>query len=71
MSTIAFRPAAIDTTEIARMLGLSRKHVTGYVTKLPDFPEPIVNVSRRTRYWDRGAVLRWAKGTPRRQSRAA
>lgn len=48
----------IDTQEIARMLGVTRAHVTNRLTKRPDFPKPAVNLSQRLRKWKREDVLR-------------
>lgn len=52
----------IDTAEIARMIGLTRAHVTNRLTKRPDFPRPAINVSQRTRYWRRADVLAYIQG---------
>lgn len=55
--------ARIDTAGIAQMLGCSRRHVTNRVTKRPDFPRPIINVSQKTRFWALADVQRWMRGT--------
>lgn len=52
----------IDTAEIARMIGLTRAHVTNRLTKRPDFPRPAINISQRTRYWRRADVLAYIQG---------
>ena len=59
--------ALMDTGAIAKMLGVSRAHVTDRLTKQPTFPAPVIAISQRLRRWDRGQVLDWLK----RQSRAA
>lgn len=51
-------PSAIDSREVADMLGLSRRYTVNQIIKRPDFPAPFINVSQRVRYWDRGQVLR-------------
>lgn len=51
----------IDTAQIAEILRLTRQHVTDKIIKRPDFPKPVVYVSRRTRYWSREDVIRWAR----------
>lgn len=50
----------MDTQEIAKLLGVSRPHVTGRLTKRPDFPRPVLDLSRRLRKWRRTDVLKWA-----------
>ena len=52
----------IDTSEIARMLGVTRAHVTNRLTKRPDFPPPAVNLSQRLRKWKREDVLKVIMG---------
>jgi predicted DNA-binding transcriptional regulator AlpA len=50
------------TEEIAHFLTMSREHVTNRIIKRADFPKPIINVSRRTRYWSAADVRSWAAG---------
>lgn len=52
----------IDTAGIANLLGCSRQHVTNRLTKRPDFPRPIINVSQKTRFWSLADVQRWMSG---------
>lgn len=59
----------VDTADIAKMFGFSRGHVTDRLTKRPDFPKPVINISPRTRRWSERDVLAFAQGKP--QSRAA
>jgi len=49
----------LDTEGIARLLSLSRTHVVGRITKRPDFPKPIINLSQRVRRWLRSDVETW------------
>ena len=51
----------IDTAGIAQLLGVCRRHVTERLTKQPDFPAPIINISQKTRRWSRSQVLEWAQ----------
>ena len=51
----------VNTAQIAALLGLSREYVTDNVTKRPDFPRPVLNLSRRVRGWSKQAVVDWAK----------
>lgn len=64
MDTITKPEAAndplIDTGGIAKLLGVSRAHVTDRLTKAPTFPPPVIDLSQRMRRWDRAAVLAWA-----------
>lgn len=50
----------IDTSEIARMLGLTRSYITDKVTKRDDFPKPKIAISQKTVRWARDEVERWA-----------
>jgi predicted DNA-binding transcriptional regulator AlpA len=54
----------IDTKEIARLLGVTRAHVTNRLTKRPDFPAPAVNMSQRLRKWRRDDVLKMIVSEP-------
>lgn len=49
----------IDTAGIAETLGYTRKYVTDVLTKLPDFPKPVLEPSPRKRRWSAPDVLRW------------
>lgn len=60
MSKITAR--TIDTGEIAALLGLCRSHVTNRLVKRPDFPPPVINLSRRTRRWLESDVINYAAG---------
>lgn len=69
MDTITKPDAAndplIDTGGIAKLLGVSRAHVTDRLTKAPTFPAPVIDLSQRMRRWNREQVLAWmsrAKG---------
>lgn len=49
----------IDTEGIAKIIGVTRRHVTERVTKEPTFPAPVINLSRKTRRWSREHVMAW------------
>ena len=51
----------LDTKGIAELIGMSRGHVTNRLTKRPDFPAPVVNISQRTRRWRLKDVQSWVK----------
>jgi predicted DNA-binding transcriptional regulator AlpA len=51
--------ALIDTGQIAQMLGLNREYVTDKLTKRPDFPRPLVSLSRKLRRWSRAEIAVW------------
>jgi predicted DNA-binding transcriptional regulator AlpA len=51
----------VGPSEIAEMLGISRRTAFRYVAR-PGFPEPVGRVGRTT-VWKRAAVERWAKKT--------
>lgn len=50
----------MDTGDIAKLLGLSREHVTDRLTKRHDFPAPVMDVSQRLRRWAAADVRAWA-----------
>ena len=52
----------LTASDIANLLGLSARHVTERITKRPDFPRPVINVSSHTRRWSLVDVKRWAQG---------
>lgn len=50
----------VNTAGIAELLGLDREYVTDRVVKRPDFPAPVLALSRKTRLWLRAEVQEWA-----------
>jgi predicted DNA-binding transcriptional regulator AlpA len=58
--------ALIDTGQIAERLGLNREYVTDKLTKRPDFPRPVVNLSRKLRRWSEADVMAWLAKNNRR-----
>lgn len=59
-------PQVINTAQIAALLGVSRAYVTGTVTKRPEFPKPVLNLSQRVRGWSREAVIEWVRRETRK-----
>lgn len=51
-----------DIKSIAEFLGIQPKHARDKVTKQPDFPKPILDLSRRIRFWSAEEVKVWARG---------
>ena len=49
----------IDIHGIAQLLAVTRKYAADRVVNRPSFPPPAVQLSRKTRRWDRAAVQRW------------
>lgn len=49
----------VDTNDIAVLLKRSRKRVTDVFTKAYGFPQPVIDESQKTRYWDRDEVMKW------------
>lgn len=49
----------ITTEEIAKLTGLSPRHVRERVVHTADFPRPAIQLSRKTRRWDRNDVAAW------------
>jgi predicted DNA-binding transcriptional regulator AlpA len=59
---------AIDTAQIAALLGVKRRYATDVITKEADFPQPVMDLSERMRRWDQREVLLWIqKRTQRRR----
>jgi len=52
----------LDTNDIAQLAGLTRKHVTNRVVTRPDFPKPVIWLSRQTRRWAQADILAYFKG---------
>lgn len=59
--------SCVNTAGIAAMLGCTRAHVTARLTKRPDFPAPVVNLSQKMRYWRTADVLAYIQGGTRRR----
>jgi predicted DNA-binding transcriptional regulator AlpA len=59
----------VDTQDIAQFLGASRAHVTAKITKQPDFPAPVINLSQRMRKWAENDIKQWALKSGRNVSR--
>lgn len=55
----------INTGEIAQLLGCTRHHVTARLSKRPDFPAPVINVSQKLRAWAKEDVEAWARRASR------
>jgi predicted DNA-binding transcriptional regulator AlpA len=56
----------VDATEVAQLLGLRhRNSVSTYMKRYHDFPRPVIERgARRSRFWARADVLRWAADHP-------
>lgn len=50
----------VNYTDIARLLGISRRHLIARVSKQPDFPKPTLKVSPRTVWWNEKDIWEWA-----------
>ncbi len=63
----------IDTSEVARLLGLAhRNSVTTYLNRYPDMPRPMVEMREsRIRLWLRPEIVDWAARTGRSERRAS
>lgn len=59
----------IDTAGIAEMLGRNRRYVTNTLVKLPDFPDPVINLSQKTRLWNVQSVFDFLKKRSRKNNR--
>ena len=56
----------VDTSGIANSFNLKRRYVTDRLTKAPDFPRPVIDRSRRLRFWSLTAVDDYMRGRSRR-----
>ncbi len=59
----------VDAGQIAQILRCSRQHVVDRVTKLAGFPRPAVNLSRKTRSWDRDDVMSFLRAPTAKSGR--
>lgn len=50
---------ALNTADIAQLLGCTRAHATNRITKMPDFPAPIIDLSERMRWWSLASIQGW------------
>lgn len=53
------------TADIAKAFGVARRTVTDKWTKRPDFPAPVLRVSRKIVRWNPDDVMRWASAEKR------
>lgn len=51
----------LTSKDIAAALGLSHSYVRDRIIKAPDFPDPVIALSRKTKRWSRDAVLDYVK----------
>lgn len=51
----------VGTADMAALWRIGREHVTNVITKRPDFPQPALNLSRKTRRWFRVEVEAWRR----------
>ncbi|MDF1595128.1 MAG: hypothetical protein P1T08_03350 [Acidimicrobiia bacterium] len=53
----------IGSAEVAEIIGLSHTtSVTTYLKRYPDFPRPVVDLSKsRVRLWRRQDIVEWCK----------
>lgn len=52
-------PELIDTAWIAQRMACRRDYVTDRLTKRPDFPRPVINITQKMRRWSREDVEAW------------
>ncbi len=55
----------MTTADIAQLVGVTRRHVTGQIVKRPGFPAPCINASQRLRAWPTKKVLAYFQGIGR------
>lgn len=59
----------MNTADIAAFLGLCRAYVTDQLVKRHDFPQPVIEMSQKTRRWRRADVERYVR--PKRRAMAS
>lgn len=52
----------MTTADIAKLVGVTRRHVTSQIVKRPGFPAPCINASQRLRAWPTAKVLAYFQG---------
>jgi predicted DNA-binding transcriptional regulator AlpA len=58
---LATRAVLWGTREMALVWNLNREYVTDHIVKKPDFPQPALNLSNKTRRWRRDEVEAWRR----------
>jgi len=58
------RAVLVDASEVARMLGASRRQVVQLASDQADFPNPVAQGAYARRRWERTEILRWAARGP-------
>lgn len=59
----------VTTAQIAVMASCTRRHATNRIIKMPGFPRPVVNLTQKTRAWDRDEIVKFlSKRQRKRQS---
>ena len=56
-----------STREMAICWGLNREYVTDHIVKKPDFPQPALDLSNKTRRWRRIDCEAWRRKHARRK----
>lgn len=51
--------------DIAALCGVGRRTVADHWVHRPDFPQPVIAPSRRSRRWDRDQIVAWS--TPKKR----
>lgn len=59
----------LSIDDIAKMLGVEYRHVRDRLSKRPDFPRPALNLSQKTRRWDRAKVQEWVEAHAKKNAR--
>ncbi len=55
----------MTTADIAKMAGVTQRHVTSQIVKRTGFPAPCINASQRLRAWPTKKVLAYFQGIGR------
>lgn len=61
-------PERWGVAKIAEYLGVQPKHTREAIVTRPGFPKPIIDISRRTRFWSAEAVKAWASRASRQSA---
>lgn len=52
-------PDMVDIPGISDITSLPRTYVRDTLVRKPEFPRPVLNLSQKTRRWDKGEVVEW------------
>lgn len=58
---LPYKHDELTSKQVAEIIGVSHNHVRYTIMKSPDFPEPIIALSRKTKRWVKSDVMDFIK----------